>query len=761
MRADRTDDVLRLRRKSGSVLIVEDDSEISTFLGVVLHRLGFHVAGVAASHEEAMERFAMHPPDIVIMDIGLRGEMDGIQTAEKMRTVADVPIIYVTGYTDQHTFERAACTAPYGFILKPFTTGDVERATTLALQRHAFDRVYFRSHERHSAIFNNITDAILIYGPDGRLRLCNRRASELTGIPVEELIRHPCDEIPWNTCDADGDHLPSKDFPIVRAFREGEAVQQCVVGFPDFVNARTRWISLSVVPQKAVVRDEEELLCVLTDITPLKASGVELRARIDERTREFERSEARYRGFTDSRHEYVLRLTSEAGISFANEALRDLLGGGPEASLGALHVSADSELRTLADEVSQLLAHTDGRAELLSMLRTPSGPRWIQWECVYLAPDGSAPPEIQVIGRDITLLKQQLERNTIFHRALMRTREAIAILDAEYRFSFVNPAFIRLFGLAESCVLGSSTALLGRNFSPTALHGLLSTSTDGWDGEIAFSSRTLGSGYLAVSFSPISDEHGSPPGFILMCRDVSDSRKKDVNSLEEELFASIGRMAGSLAHEMKSPITAALMKLEMLRNEMCNDLKDIRAFESIEKEVRRLHDIVRSSLDITAIGRLHLQPLPLHTLLDELCESMAPLLSKHDVDFSTDIPRLTVLGDPARLLVVLRNLLTNAVEAGPHGGSVSIQARGNEGAGVAEIFVEDSGTGVEDRERCFRSFYTTKKWGSGLGLPTARRIAEAHGGSLDLHSTGPNGSVFVLTIPLADVSDLIESGRDG
>jgi PAS domain S-box-containing protein len=122
------------------LLIVEDETLSARVLHECLQQLGYSVLGTAFSGEEALQRTAETQPDLVLMDIKLQGEMDGVQAAEQIRTRFDIPVIYLTGCSDDATLQRAKLTEPYGYILKPFETRELNTHIEIALYKHATEK---------------------------------------------------------------------------------------------------------------------------------------------------------------------------------------------------------------------------------------------------------------------------------------------------------------------------------------------------------------------------------------------------------------------------------------------------------------------------------------------------------------------------------------------------------------------------------------------------------------------------------------------
>ncbi len=130
-----------------TVLIVEDEAIVAADLAGKLGQLGYEVVGTAASGEEAVEMACRLRPDVVLMDIRLRGSMDGIEAAEAIRGRHDVPVIYLTAHSDAATLERAKLTGPFGYILKPFEERELSTTIEMALYKHQSDRQLRKSHD--------------------------------------------------------------------------------------------------------------------------------------------------------------------------------------------------------------------------------------------------------------------------------------------------------------------------------------------------------------------------------------------------------------------------------------------------------------------------------------------------------------------------------------------------------------------------------------------------------------------------------------
>lgn len=124
-----------------NILVVEDESIVAKDIQVCLRKLGYNVIGICSTGESAVEKALDERPDLIMMDIMLKGEMSGIQAAAAIRKDHDIPVIFLTAYTDRDTVDKAKETEPYGYIIKPFKEIDIQTAIEIALYKHSKEKV--------------------------------------------------------------------------------------------------------------------------------------------------------------------------------------------------------------------------------------------------------------------------------------------------------------------------------------------------------------------------------------------------------------------------------------------------------------------------------------------------------------------------------------------------------------------------------------------------------------------------------------------
>lgn len=171
-----------------SILIVEDEPVVAKDIQLSLQRLGYRVPATATSGEEAIRKAVDMHPDLILMDIVLKGNMDGVETALQIQRKQDVPVIYLTAYADTHTLERAKVTSPAGYMLKPYQANELRTTIELALHRAQHDR-HMREQLRWIATtVRCIGDGIVATDRAGHVTYMNPAAEDFTGWSQEDAV---------------------------------------------------------------------------------------------------------------------------------------------------------------------------------------------------------------------------------------------------------------------------------------------------------------------------------------------------------------------------------------------------------------------------------------------------------------------------------------------------------------------------------------------------------------------------------------------
>ncbi len=170
------------------ILIVEDEAITSMHLQTSLRRLGYVIAGMVDRGDDAVRLATQLCPDLILMDIGLRGEMDGIQTAAYIRRLCQIPVVFLTAHADSVTLERAKIVEPLGYLIKPFQENTLQATVEMALYKYHMDNLLRESEARYHAVVDQIADAVLLVELySHRLLEANSAALEMLDLTIEEI----------------------------------------------------------------------------------------------------------------------------------------------------------------------------------------------------------------------------------------------------------------------------------------------------------------------------------------------------------------------------------------------------------------------------------------------------------------------------------------------------------------------------------------------------------------------------------------------
>jgi signal transduction histidine kinase len=248
-------------------------------------------------------------------------------------------------------------------------------------------------------------------------------------------------------------------------------------------------------------------------------------------------------------------------------------------------------------------------------------------------------------------------------------------------------------------------------------------------------------------------ERSTQIGALLIMRDAESVRRiGDEIEMSRRLSAS-GRVTGGVAHEVKNPINAIVLHLQLLQNKLAQlDPDTRRHMDIIGNEIHRLDRVVQTLVDFMRARELHLMEIDLRHLLDDVILLAGPDAGQHGVKISRNMPNeaLPVKADLDFMKQALLNVVLNGIQAMPQGGELTISAHSDEHSVIAEI--SDHGTGIprEVQDKIFELYFTTKKEGNGIGLAQTYQILQWHYGSVDFESTEGEGTTFRFRLPLAN-----------
>jgi len=255
---------------------------------------------------------------------------------------------------------------------------------------------------------------------------------------------------------------------------------------------------------------------------------------------------------------------------------------------------------------------------------------------------------------------------------------------------------------------------------------------------------------------------------LLARRTWRTARRLSARGKGREHLAELGQLAGGLAHEIKNPLSTINVNLKLLSEDLSRrededkeSARMLRRLQSIREESDRLRGILDDFLHYAGRYELDLAATDLRRLIGELADFFRPQAEGTKVLLRTDLPEREVRSrvDPGLIKQAVLNLLINAVDAmsrdggeggPPPGGELLIRLSAQRGRAILEVIDTGPGMPPETAERIFDVYFSTKKQGTGLGLPTTRRIVREHGGTIRVDSEPGKGTRFTIALPMAE-----------
>ena len=170
------------------IVIIEDESISALDLRLMLEKSGYVVPAICESGEDALVEIDKNPPDLILMDIRLKGKLDGLDTARIIKTRFNIPVILTTAHSDESLIERAKQIQPFGYILKPVGEKELGTAIELALYRHQLERRLLEREELFFTTLNSIGEAVIVTNTGNRIEYLNPIAENLSGCTNDEAI---------------------------------------------------------------------------------------------------------------------------------------------------------------------------------------------------------------------------------------------------------------------------------------------------------------------------------------------------------------------------------------------------------------------------------------------------------------------------------------------------------------------------------------------------------------------------------------------
>ena len=391
-----------------------------------------------------------------------------------------------------------------------------------------------------------------------------------------------------------------------------------------------------------------------------------------------------------------------------------------------------------------------------------------EYEPENLPAGKTATDELSMMASKVNLLGQRLRgaqfevsdlRGNIDH-LLQDLEDAVFIFNREFRLVFASGSVEKFLGRERSDLPGQTVSEV---FPPSTMLGLLVAQSSQTGRAIRNRRVPLAApgqafacpAVVLLSVDILDSLPGGPAtasGILVRLRDPEAQRKINRELQTADRLSAISRISSGVAHEVKNPLNAILLHVEVARAKLSRGDTDVaEQMEIISREILRLDRVVRTFLDFTRPVELQLDNVPMQDLVREIVDLARPQTAAANIQVTArqEAEGVEVRVDRDLLKQAVLNVVVNAMQAMPEGGELRFEA--SVSGDTAELRISDTGPGIppELRDKIFRLYFSTKKEGSGIGLAMTFRIVQLHDGTIDFTSEPGKGTTFLIRLPIA------------
>ena len=790
------------------ILIVEGEAIAVIDLCKRLQSVGCFPISTNLCSKDTLTIIEKEKPDLVLMDIKIQGEFDGIELAKSIKNKFKIPVIFITSSAGSSILEQEKENLSYGYITEPFTDKELKTAIELALFRHRaekeinrLNRLYLFISQVNQAIvrcnireellstickiavnlggydltwigFTDETtkqvipvasygktkgylDKLIIYAddrPEGR---------GLTGIAIRtrkpyisfDYLADPSLKLWWSL----GSSMGFKSAAAFPLFIKDDVVGAIMLYSSD----KDRFNETEIKLLEEVSADISHALNSFVE--------VEKRRRSEKQISDLN---ALYISLVESIEQALFRKDKEGKFIFGNTRFCKILGMPIQDIIGK--TDFDFYPKNLAkkyrdDDIK--IMETATSLDTIEEHQTPDGKRMFVRVLKSPVLDGVGNIiGVQGIFWDVTKEKEAEELLKIQSIALKSAASGIMIINSERIITWVNPAMEKMSGYTKEELIGKNASILKSDANESEYYFALWEAINSgkvWQGKTV-SKRKNGETYpVELTFTPIVSDNGKIEHYVCIQQDISAKNELDFQIHRMQRLTGVATLAGGIAHNINNSLTPIIMSAELLKDEF-TDPESRELLNTITKCAERSADLIRQVLAVTRGVEVKKEILSPAIIVKEVHGVINQTFPK-EITIETSIEEniWQIEGDRGYLNQMLLNLCLNSRDAMPQGGILKILARNyvadesftqrfiNAKPGNYVLFeVIDTGCGISQEiiERIFDPFFTTKDIGkgAGMGLPAVQSIVKSHNGFIVVRSAVGVDSTFQIFIPAID-----------
>lgn len=733
--------------KNTSIIIVEDETIIAEGIKDILTDLGYRMTSIVNSGEKAIEKIKMDKADLVLMDISLEGEMDGIEAADTITSRFNTPVVFLTAHAEHEYVEQAKLTHPYGYLIKPVQELDLRVSIEMALYSNKLEKArreaeqkLERSERRYREIVQAANSIIIKFDLEGKITFMNQFAKDFFGFEEEEILGR----------NILGTIVPETD----SSGRDLEKMMRDILKNPDnyvtneneniLKSGESVWVSWSNKATIDVDGNVSELLSVGHDITIHKKYETIIKE-----------NEARFRALVETTSDWIWEVDQDLAYTYVSPKIYDLIGYEPEEVVAKtlFEFMSTAEADRVLEMLSKYVALKKPFLNLEHICRHKDGQDVsIESNGVPIIGDDGSLLGYRGVNRDVTERTKRTAELKKLWIAVENTPSSIAITNHRAIIEYINPGFCNVTGYSREEAIGKNPRILkSTQHDDSFYREMWSTLSSGhiWRGEICNRKKNGKLFWEDVSIAPIVDKTNKITHYVAVKTDITD--KKELENQRED----IERI---LRHDLKTPLNGIIGFPQLLLKS--NDLTERQAgyCRIIEESGRRMLDMIDLYLDMIKMEsgtyETSLAKINIIETINSIITDLQPQANTKKIDILCTIRQEPV--EPAQIVRIngeellcytaLSNLVKNAVEASPKNCNVFIDIEPFDS--TVSIRIKNQGTVPEDlRIRFFEKYATSsKKHGTGLGTYSAKLMIEAQGGSIAMKTSTEEGTVLTVTL---------------
>ena len=372
----------------GRILVVEDEGIVATDIQRCLEDGGFEVTGIATSMDDAIREASRSCPDLVLMDIRIQGEADGIDAGDHLHRHFGLPIVYLTAHDDRDTMARAKRTEPMAFLIKPFKPAELTSTVEIALKRSSVEKEARERERSFLSAMDAIGDAVLTTDSQGRVRFMNRAAEELTGWGQDLALGCPATDVVQIVNEQEGSAerfralLSFGSSPKTDSYNEYRVLAR---------DGTYHWLTIKAM-SIAGANDTSIRVVVMQDISRRKQSEQALQRQAD---------------LLDQTQEPIFTWQLDGAITYWNQSARAVYGFSPFEALGRRVSELLLTSHPSSNEAPATTLERDGRWSGELTRKTKDGREIVVESLLVVVPDGSGGKTVLETDRDITERKRK------------------------------------------------------------------------------------------------------------------------------------------------------------------------------------------------------------------------------------------------------------------------------------------------------------------------------------------------------------------